>query len=325
MEDQQRVGEALLEYNEFLIKYRLSSFNNVVINPNDNTNTTIDSQNLKNIKIKLIQLIMKNFDEFDKIYLNIKSDINIGYIQNLLNLIKSTVNQNDLIESPFYILGQKCNYIKGKFAFACNKYKEALTFFLKSKEQKLISDAKIIKSSNKQIIKILNLQLKILESHEKIVYEYKKKNKEIKTNLLRNRAMLEKRIDELKLKDSKYSELSRDYLVLVNASITMFSEDSKRLKWARQNILHIYDCFISDNDRFALFLTGQTFNTIVNLNNKNETNNEYVKSLINNITDIVEEEAYEMDESDSLVEDSNLFKVFVKSLSYLTKKSNKIN
>ena len=61
------------------------------------------------------------------------------------------------------------------------------------------------------------------------------------------------------------------------------------------------------------------------MNNKNETNNEYVKSLINNITDIVEEEAYEMDESDSLVEDSNLFKVFVKSLSYLTKKSNKIN
>ena len=286
-----------------------------------NSGNEQSSENLKATKKRIMLLIVKNFSEFDKVYSNIKSEISLGYVQSFLNLIKTNTSQNDLIESPFYLLGQRCNYIKGKYAFACNRYKEALTFFIKSREQKLISDAKIIKSSVKKIKKILKLLLDKLELKENSeeYNETKKKQKDLVAMHHRQKTILEKSIENLNQDDKKYTILKRDYMVLINISSTMKSEDAKRIKRTRQNILHIFDNFVADQDRFSLFFCGPTFNPVINLSYKNETSNEYIKSLISNITNLIEGIEFE-NENVKGNKELNLLKILVKGYEYMSKK-----
>ena len=143
------MAESILEYNEFLIKYKLK-----VSSSNNNNDLVTISEDIKHEKLIIFDLIVKNFEEFDKKLENLKASNSAEYFKNYLEILKNNKKENfDLIiETPSMILCQRCNYLKGKFSRYCGHNVKALDFFFKSRETQIICDASIIKKSINQII-----------------------------------------------------------------------------------------------------------------------------------------------------------------------------
>jgi len=254
-------------------------------------------------------MIVKVFYEFDHMFSNLNINLNLGYLQNFLNLINK--NESEKIETPSYILGQRCNYLKGKFALECQDYKTALIFFFKCREVKLISDAKIVKSAHKKINKILLITQETLKFGSSELFS----EKVMKEKIGKMHNLVEQKLINFKGKLIPGVNFKRDYLILVDYSKTMRFESGKKLKFTKQQIFYIFDNIIKIPDRFALFLYNKTFNPLVNLNFKNQISNEYIKSLIDTIT---EDKDVNEDYIDSNT--NNLFKAIKKSYNYLVKK-----
>lgn len=264
-------------------------------------------------------MIVKCFHEFDNMLANLNIEISIGYLENLVKF----VNKSNNIEIPSYIMCQRCNYLKGKFAMECKDYKTALIFFLKAREVKMISDAKIINSANKRIKKIIEMsQEKINENFNSNIVsgEVKMKTKELhqkSKSLLEvaNKFAENNLISVTKQSGGKH----RDILLLVDFSVSMRKEGGKKIKWTKHQIFDIFDNIVTNEHRFALFLYNQNFNPLINLCYKNEISNEYIKSIIDILTDETKTMGIESDEEVNR-KSSFLYKNILKSYKYLVKK-----
>ena len=83
-----------------------------------------------NFKIKTLDIIISNFEEFDRLKTKILSSLGNEYLKNFMKLIKKNNKENyELLETPIHVLAQRCNYLKGKTALFCKDYETALKFF----------------------------------------------------------------------------------------------------------------------------------------------------------------------------------------------------
>ena len=186
MNDEQRIVEAILELNNFLIKYKLKQREFSHKDPEL-------SKVIENNRIDTFKFIIENFDYFDEIFLKFKKSYNYNDLKNFLQIIRNKRKDNfDYIETPFLINFQRSNYLKGKLALYSGHFSKAFLFFNKSMEKQVVCDARIIKSSIKQIYKIIkrveiNLDKKlasnnifekeIMSSHLEIPKENQKSSK----------------------------------------------------------------------------------------------------------------------------------------------------
>jgi hypothetical protein len=160
LEDKKYV-EALLEYNEFLINFKLkpqnSEFSNFIFIP--------QGDDVKLLKTEVIKNIKENFRKIDVKMLKLKRSVTNEYLKKILDMINVLKKESiEMIEIPIHVLNQKSNYLKGKFLFYCENYSQAYLFFNESRKINVISNAQIIRSSLKKIKKILNIFNEKIES-----------------------------------------------------------------------------------------------------------------------------------------------------------------
>ncbi len=205
--DNRKVAEAILEYNEFLINYKLKTDSEEV------------SEQVKNSKIMTFKLIVKNFQHFDELYEKLKTSNTSEYLKNFLEILRNNKKDNfEIIETPFMILCQRSNYLKGKLSRYCGHYLKALDFLFKSRETQIICDASIIKKSIKQIISImrdLDKEIERLNNHLEMVKNNTKSSSVNQTKVkidqnMKIRESITKYIDSLEKDLSRFSYQPKD-------------------------------------------------------------------------------------------------------------------
>ena len=217
--------DAILELNSFLIKFKLNTKNNKNYEQN-NLNKFFEEQ-----KIETFNFILKNFVNLDLLIVKLKVTYNTDYLKNFMKIIKN--NKKEIIDLPIYIICQKNNYLKGKFALYCGHYTKALEFFYRSREKQDICDASIIRSSIKQISKIIkHFEIEIvknLSQNEEILKNKntnKKLNAEIKNeieNLSKITDLVEFNNEDLFNELQFYNYSPKDVIILIDFSQTMIN------------------------------------------------------------------------------------------------------
>lgn len=330
--DNVKIAESILEFIEFLLAYKLKNTERIIKSENvikkkeekkneeiklthsvytSETEKTMNEQSdemLKNKK-RTLEVIVMYFREFDIIYENLKR-VTPEYYKNFLDKMKNNKKELEVIDTPFLILFQKANYLKGKFAKYCGHLDRALEFFHKSRDITIICDASIIKKSIKQIIKIMHyLQNCTYDEIDELPYRditsilkdplytleiIPKKTKDPTNNankiiserinyLKENAKAIDKYILNLKENLSYFVYNPKDFLVLIDISDSMKNDDSKKIEKSIKASLTFFENFITHLDRFGLFLYSDILINVISLTEKNKNTCIYIKDMINSL------------------------------------------
>ena len=173
-----KIGESILDYIEFLIKFKLNT-------SKENKNILklkINSENMSRKEYEYYQekqkmkkfsfdKILNWFNLFDNYIEHVTKKTNITSNYNNTDTFSSNSNRgidNNYINNSMYLFQvniQRGDFLKGKFALTCKNYRDALFYYLKAaKKKSIVSDGVIRKRSLKHIQKIaLKIQKKIIE------------------------------------------------------------------------------------------------------------------------------------------------------------------
>ena len=157
-----KIGESILDYIEFLIKFKFKT------SLNDKTFLNIKykdrSKFRKKIefKKKIFNKIIKWFNLFDDYVSHVKDNSSLGDIKSILDdysNLHSDKNEFNLETQStfmFRINIQKSEFLKGKFCLSCKNYNDALFYFIRSSKKKsIVIDGLLKKRSLKHIFKLL--------------------------------------------------------------------------------------------------------------------------------------------------------------------------
>ena len=200
-----KIGESMLDYIEFLIKFKFKTVLNQTKFLKIHNRDRPEYQEKLKYKKFLFDKIVDWFDLFDDYISYIKEFTTLGDMKNIvddyLKHLNSENNEFDLESHGalmFRVNIQRYDFLKGKLSLACKNYKDALFYFIRAaKVKSIVTDGLIKKKSLKHIYKITLLLHKYYESYklndlimEKVLRDYKKdKNKlyNIKFKIGRNR------------------------------------------------------------------------------------------------------------------------------------------
>ena len=179
-----KIGESILDYIEFLIKFKLktsSGKNNFLKIQNNERQEYKEKQKLKK---KIFNKIINWFNLFDDYITYVKDNTSIGDDKNIVNDFSHTINsvENRELNSSsqsvflFKINIQRSEFLKAKMALCCKNYNDALFYFIRSaKKNSLVIDGLIKKRSLKHIFKIMQKLKKQYETYGLIKLPIKEK------------------------------------------------------------------------------------------------------------------------------------------------------
>ena len=281
LEDDQKIFEAALELINFLIKYKLK--------PSD-YNKDLLADEIEDRKIYVLKFILEIFSGLDKITERFNLIDKSEFLKNFLE----RKNKFEIIQIPYTILLQNSNYLKGKLAMYTGNYANAFIFFNKSKEKFAISDANIIQSSIKNLYKIISHFYSKLEQDLnypnfkqftlKKTFDKKKTKQYYESVIIKsNKQLLTNYLKELDLELQNYSYIPKDLIVLIDYSATMIAPETKKIDLSSKKTLYLFDNFITEIDRFGLFIFKKYINSIVSLVEKNKNNIFYLREIISSL------------------------------------------
>ena len=120
-------------------------------------------------------------------------------------------------------------------------------------------------------------------------------------------------IESLEKELKRYTFQPKDLIVLIDFSETMTFSDGKKIKNAIKSAQNIFDIYITQEDKFALFLYSNSVNPVVSLIPKNINTFNYIKDVMDNL--ISNYSSYEYKGK------TNLLKSLIVLKDYLKKKS----
>ena len=184
-----KIGESILDYIEFLIKFKFktSSDNKYLLNIHNRDRPEFKDK--QKYKKKIFDKILNWFNLFDSYASHVRDNSSLGddksivddYSQSL-NSANSELNSGSQSVFLFRVNIQRGDFLKGKFALCCKNYNDALFFFIRAaKKKSIVLDGLIQKKSLKHIKKIVMKLKKKLETYgirdqpaEKKLLEYEK-------------------------------------------------------------------------------------------------------------------------------------------------------
>ena len=157
-----KVGESILDYLEFLIKFKLKTSEENAYKLNIMNKDIPEIKKIQNIKKKYFEKIINWFNLFDNYAKQINENSALGNFKDVLNVyihnFNSNNNKSDIKNQSailFQVNLQRCDFLKGKFALTCQNYSDALLFLIKAAKQKrIVIDGLIKKRALKHIVKI---------------------------------------------------------------------------------------------------------------------------------------------------------------------------
>lgn len=275
LQDDQKIFEAALQLINFLIKYKLK--------PSDYNKDLLPNE-IEDRKIDVLKFILEIFSGLDKITERFNLIDKSEFLKNFLE----RKNKFEIIQIPYPILLQNSNYLKGKLAMYTGNYANAFIFFNKSKEKFVISDANIIQSSIKNLYKIISHFYSKLEqdlNYPNFKQFTLKKTKQYYESVIikSNKQLLTNYLKELELELQNYSYIPKDLIVMIDYSATMIAPETKKIDLSSKKALYLFDNFITEIDRFGLFIFKKYINSIVSLVEKNKNNIFYLREIISSL------------------------------------------
>ena len=300
-----KIGESILDYIEFLIKFRLKTLKNnaYILNMNNKEIPEINQMQLS--KKKYFDKIINWFTLFDNYAKQINENSALGNFKDVIEAYIHNMqsNHNDLDSGNqsallFQINLQRCDFLKGKFAFACKNYSDALGFMINAaKKKRIVIDGLIKKRALKHIAKIAEKTRKLIitNNYSKLNYfeinEKMKNNNEIKN--LRKKST-NKSIESISEEETK-KETSKKTLKLIDKFKELIDQvkddinetNEKQLK----DIVVLIDCnlatkltidsyidvvktilknYLTNNDRIGVFILDTEYKIICPMASKNE-------------------------------------------------------
>ena len=280
-----KIGESILDYLEFLIKFKLktSKDSKYILYVYNREIPEIKEKQAK--KKKYFDKIINWFNLFDSYAKQINENSALGNFKDVIdayanNLVSNhnefnSGNQSALL---FQINLQRCDFLKGKFALICRDYHDAIKYFLNAaKKKRIVVDGLIKKKALKHISKIaekvrkaiIKKNLQNLNANEEIYgFNYFTNNHQSNLNATNKNNISEEKNEEEK-KDINFIEAIQNISEAINNDIDECNE--KQLK----DILIIIDCnhsekqiidsfidvtktilknYLANNDRLGVFL-----------------------------------------------------------------------
>ena len=314
-----KIGESILDYLEFLIKFKLKT------SSNDKTFLKIININLpefhekQKFKKKIFNKIISWFNLFDDYLFYVKEYSSLDATKCIVDDYSHSLNSDNFqfnLESQsafmFRVNIQKSFFLKGKFCLCCKNYNDALFYFISAaKKNTIVIDGLIKKRSLKHIYKILNkinkkyqkLGLKNLNMEKQLMKLKKDKikiyNKKLKigrqsTNRSDNINDIKvitfgKEIEIIKkdiLQDINEcnAKQEKDIIILIDFNIyNKKAENSAKIyiinAFIEETIL-ILNKYLSLSDRFCVFIYANDYHIICPLMNVNNIDN---KCFANNL------------------------------------------
>ena len=158
-----KIGESILNYLEFLIKFKfkVSPDNEYILNIRVRNKPEFKSK--QEFKKKIFDKIIKWFNLFDDYISYVKTNSSLADSKCIINDFYHNINKDKFefnLETQtafmFRINIQKSNFLKGKFSLYCKNYNDALYYFIRSaRKNNLVIDGLIKKKSLKHIYKLI--------------------------------------------------------------------------------------------------------------------------------------------------------------------------
>ena len=294
-----KIGESILNYIEFLIKFKFKTLSD------DNDYLKIYNKNnpgfktKQEIKKKIFNKIIRWFNVFDDYILFITDNSSLAntkcfvddYSQNL-NTDNFEYNLESQTASSFRVNMQKSNFLKGKFCLCCQNYKDALYYFISAaKKNSIVIDGLIKKKSLKHIYKLseklekfyTHFGLKKLNMEKELkLYNNDKKKKikkgrkttnisEINQNMLFTKTFgdeiisikekIYQNINECNAKQEKDIIILIDFNIYNNREKNVTTNGSKIDAFVEETIV-ILNNYLSNNDRLSVFIYMNSYKII---------------------------------------------------------------
>ena len=330
-----KIGESILDYIEFLLKFKFKTTeeNDYLLNIYNYKALKKDNNQKIIFKTKIFEKIIKWFCLFDEYVSHVRNNTPLGDDTSLLELLSNKDILNMDLDSAdqsiflFKINVQKGEFLKGKLALYCNNYNDALFYFIRaSKKKSIIIDGLIKKKALKHIYKIIDILLKKFKNYginkmnmeekifeyEKMKYKYNIDRKKGKENNEKKLVTFDKNLKEIKnslIEDINKCNLkqAKDVIIIIDFNIYNLNEDnveqinfSKIDSFIEQTKL-ILDEYLSSNDKIGIFIYKEQYQIICPLITKNKVDiNSFSNDLIyhkNKIFDINETENSEIGEN----------------------------
>ena len=167
-----KIGESILDYIEFLIKFKLktSKENKYILNINNKDIPEIKEK--QTTKKKYFDKIISWFSLFESYAKQINENSALGNYKDVIDAYSHNVssshnefnsgNQSALL---FQVNLQRCDFLKGKFALVCKNYSDAVGNFISAaKKKRIVLDGLIKKRALKHIFKIAKKAKSIIEA-----------------------------------------------------------------------------------------------------------------------------------------------------------------
>ena len=297
-----KIGESILDYIEFLIKFKFKTLKK------DKYFLSIHNKGLDKYKAKqqskkkIFDKIINWFNLFDEYISYIKEFSSLDYVKYFthdysLNLNSESFDLN--LESQtvfmFKINIQRSKFLKGKFSLCCKNYNDALFYFINSAKKKtIVTDGLIKKRSLKHIYKLLTKMKKKLEkfglinlnikaefekfqtdknqiNNKKIEIEYKYSNMLNRTKE-KNNVTFSNQIEALKEDllrniEELNAKKEKDIIILIDFNIYNKKEKDAFIKSSNldsifEETLTILNNYLSGDDRFCLIIYSDKYQLI---------------------------------------------------------------
>ena len=280
-----KIGESILDYIEFLIKFKFKISSDEKDFMKINNKDFLEFNTKQNFKKKIFGKILNWLNLFDNYVYHVKNYSSLNDTKTIIddyskNLDSDNINYNEEVQGSLMlkINIQRSEFLKGKFCLYCENYNDALFYFIRAAKRKsFVLDGLIKKRSLKHLLKLLKKMkkgyddLKIMNlKMEKEMKEINKKNKlfynKINDKEKGNNIKItfERKIEEIKKEilqdiDECNENKERDILILIDFNIYNYSnkeEDnivSKIDKFIEQTIIMLNDFFFG-HDRIAVFI-----------------------------------------------------------------------
>ena len=315
-----KIGESILDYIEFLIKFKfkVSSDSKYILNIHNRDRPEFKEK--QQYKKKIFDKIIGWLNLFDNYVQHVRDNSTLGDDKSLVDdyskCSNSDLNSSSQSVFLFRVNIQRGDFLKGKFALACKNYNDALFFFIRAaKKKSIVLDGLIQKKALKHIFKISGKIVKNLQKYEllnaslnKKLNEFQKvKNKTLMKKFTLNNLDRSNTINEGKTQEEKNytfrEELenikneiakdinecnikqAKDIVIIIDCNLYEYENNnnynSNRIEAFIDQTKTILNNYLSNNDRLGVFLYTNQYQIICPLMIKIKIDiNNFSKDLI---------------------------------------------
>ena len=305
-----KIGESILDYIEFLLKFKFktSEDNKYLLNIHNKDRPELKRK--QKYKRYIFDKIVNWLNLFDDYISHVRDNTSLGddksMVEDFSHTMNSTNNEFDSGSQSVFLFRvnvQRGEYLKGKFALRCKNYNDALFYFIRAaKKNSIVLDGLIKKKSLKRIFKILIELHKKYENYGIIRWQMKPKMIEYERTKLKSlnkkySSTFNNKIEEEKISNRKYQYSFRQEMEKINfeliedlnecnakqAKDIIIIIDFNKYNQEENHIINtdkidsfidqtktILDNYLSSNDHLGVFIYTNQYQIICPLLYKNE-------------------------------------------------------